>query len=231
MLFVIGAVLLAAPPPFTSFQGKSLLDDASNEAGYGWLLALFAVVSACTAGAVLRVAGRVFLGWGPSEGPDPEQARAAEERVDEERDERDHTPIVMIAVPAVLLSAAAVVGLIPGFVPSVQDAAVRFTDHAAYVQWVVHGAAHTPWPHADSSHVPIADVLTSLAGVLGAVGAAALGLFGRPLREALPERVRAPARRALVTLRMLHSGHIGDYIAWWTAGASVLGGVCLVALR
>jgi len=79
--------------------------------------------------------------------------------------------------------------------------------------------------------VPIADVLTSLAGVLGAIGAAALGLFGRPLREGLPKRVHVPARRALLTLRMLHSGHIGDYIAWWTAGTSVLGGVCLVALR
>jgi hypothetical protein len=33
------------------------------------------------------------------------------------------------------------------------------------------------------------------------------------------------------TLRGLRSGHIGDYIAWWSAGASVLGGVLLVALR
>jgi hypothetical protein len=75
------------------------------------------------------------------------------------------------------------------------------------------------------------DVLTAIAGVLGAVGVATLGLFGRPLREGLPEYVRVPARRALVGLRLLHSGHIGDYIAWWTAGASILGGVCLVALR
>ncbi len=33
------------------------------------------------------------------------------------------------------------------------------------------------------------------------------------------------------TLRHLHAGEIGDYIAWWTAGTVVLGGVCLLALR
>jgi hypothetical protein len=35
----------------------------------------------------------------------------------------------------------------------------------------------------------------------------------------------------VAVLRGLHDGHIGDYIAWWSAGASVIGGVCLIALR
>jgi multicomponent Na+:H+ antiporter subunit D len=231
VLFVCGATVLAAAPPFTAFAGKSLLDGASSDAGYGWLVALFALVSALTGGAVLRVSGRVFLGWGPSEGPDPSQARAAEERVDETRDERDHTPPVMIVAPAVLLVAAACLGLIPGAVPWIERAAVRFTDHTAYARWVLHGAGGVSWPTAIPSHVPTADVVTALAGLLGAVGAAALGLFGRPLREALPARVSEPARAAVRGLRRLHSGHIGDYITWWTAGAGVLGGVCLVALR
>jgi multicomponent Na+:H+ antiporter subunit D len=232
-LFVVGALLLCATPPFTSFHGKSLLEEAARNSGFGWLMVLFTIVSALTAGAVLRVAGRVFLGWGPSEGPDPQQARAAEERVDEERDVREHTPWMMIAVPGVLLVLALAVGLIPDFVPWLEDAAPRFTDHAAYARWVLHGASGgaIAWPHAESSHVPLLDVLTAIGGVLGAVGVAALGLFGRPLREGLPASVRVPARRVLVGLRMLHSGHIGDYIAWWTAGASILGGVCLVALR
>jgi hypothetical protein len=37
--------------------------------------------------------------------------------------------------------------------------------------------------------------------------------------------------RALGALRRLHSGHIGDYIAWWTAGAALLGGSTLIFLR
>jgi hypothetical protein len=35
---------------------------------------------------------------------------------------------------------------------------------------------------------------------------------------------------ALRGLRHLHSGQIGDYVTWWTAGVAVLGGVCLLAL-
>ena len=81
------------------------------------------------------------------------------------------------------------------------------------------------------SHIEAKDVVFGLLGVLGAFGFAALGLFGRPLREGLPRAIGAPARNVVLTMRHLHSGHIGDYIAWWSAGASLLGGVCLIALR
>jgi len=65
----------------------------------------------------------------------------------------------------------------------------------------------------------------------GAVLAGALGLWGRPLREGLPRAIRRPAAGTVFALRGLHNGHIGDYIAWWSAGVSLIGGVCLVALR
>jgi multicomponent Na+:H+ antiporter subunit D len=229
VLVVAGAVLLAAVPPFTAFAGKSLIESASTKAGYGWLIALFVVVAAATGGAVLRVAGRVFRGWGPAEGPDPSQTRAAHERVDETRDVRDHTPTTMMVVPAVLLVAAALVVFIPGAFDGVQRAAARFTDHAAYAKWVL-GGAHVKWPSVEISHVEPLELLYAVLSIVAAVGVAALGLFGRPLRDSLPRRVREPTRTALRKLRHLHSGEIGDYIAWWTAGASVLGAVCLLAL-
>src|SRR6185437_13600111 len=103
-LFALGGLLLAACPIFTTFMGKSLLDEASSGAGQGWLVAVFIAASALTGGAVLRVAGRIFLGWGPSEGPDPLQARAAQEQGDELNEPRDNTPAPMLAVPAVLLA-------------------------------------------------------------------------------------------------------------------------------
>jgi multicomponent Na+:H+ antiporter subunit D len=229
VLFAAGGLLLAAAPPLTLYLGKSLLESAASDAGYDWLIVVFIVCSALTGGAVLRVAGRVFLGWGPGEGPDPEQARAAEERVDEERDPRDHTPPLMIVVPAVLLVAAALVGLIPAAVPAIEHQAVRFADHAAYARWVL-GGGHVSWPPAGTSHAGVLDVVYALLSLAGAFALGALGLFGRPLREALPAAVREPARSGLRTLRHLHSGEIGDYIAWWTAGTAVLGGVCLLAL-
>jgi multicomponent Na+:H+ antiporter subunit D len=229
-IFLVGGVLLAAPPPFTEFQGKALVESAADGSGHGWLLAVFLFVSAMTSAAVLRVTGRVFLGWGPAEGPDPGQARAARERVDETRDERDHTPFTMIAVPAVLLLGSAVAGIVPGAVPWVARAATKFVDHRAYAAWVLHGRVPT-WPATPSSHVEAIDVVLGLGGCLGAAGLAALGLFGRDLSSRVPARMRARGTAAVIGLRHLHSGHIGDYIAWWTAGAALLGGTCLIALR
>jgi len=229
-LFVLGGLLLAAPPPFTAFAGKSVLETASTSAGYGWLFAVFFVVSALTGGAVLRVAGRVFWGWGPAEGPDPEQARAAAERVDEEREPRDVTPLTMIIVPLLLLAGAAIIGLVPGATAAVARAAARFADHTAYARWVL-GAEHVHWPHATIGHVEAADAIYGVLAVGGALATAALGLFGRPLRESLPRAIGELARELVRRLRYLHSGHIGDYTAWWSAGASILSGVCLLVLR
>jgi multicomponent Na+:H+ antiporter subunit D len=229
-LFVAGGILLAAPPPLTEFQGKSLIEGSASEVGYGWLLVVFAIVSAFTAGAVLRVAGRVFYGWGPSEGLDPRQARAAHERVDETREDRDHTPPLMLIVPGVLLAAGVIGGLVPGAVAWVARSAARFADHGAYAQWVLHGQS-VRWPPAPPTHVETVDMIIGVLTLLAAFAVAAAGLFGRPLLHRLPRRVRAGGRGAVVGLRGLHSGHIGDYIAWWTTGAGLLGGACLLALR
>jgi multicomponent Na+:H+ antiporter subunit D len=230
VLFVAGGILLAAPPPFTEFQGKSLIEGSASAVGYGWLLAVFAIVSALTAGGVLRVAGRVFYGWGPSEGPDPRQARAAHERVDETREDRDHTPPLMLVVPGVLLAASIVGGLIPGAAAWAARSAARFADHPAYAQWVLHGHS-VRWPPAPSTHLETVDVILGVLTLLAAFAVAAAGLFGRPLLQRLPRRVRVSGRGAVVGLRGLHSGHIGDYIAWWTTGAGLLGGACLLALH
>jgi multicomponent Na+:H+ antiporter subunit D len=230
VLFAAGAVLLAAPPPFTEFQGKSLIESGSSEAGYGWLLVVFAVVSALTSGAVLRVTGRVFWGWGPSEGPDPRQARAAHERVDDTREDRDHTPPLMLIVPAVLLVATVVVGLIPGMVPWVARSAAGFVDHRAYAVWVLHSRS-VHWPPAPDTHVEAVDVVLGALTLVGAFGVAYAGLFGRTLLGRVPRGIYAGGRGVVVSVRGLHSGHIGDYIAWWTAGAGLLGAVCLLALR
>jgi multicomponent Na+:H+ antiporter subunit D len=226
VLLAAGAVLLAATPVSTLYFGKSLLEEAAGEAGYGWLVAVFVLCSALTAGAVLRVTGRVFLGWGPSQAPDPGQAGVAEEEIDEERASRDQTPPAMLIVPAILLVVAALAGLVPGLVPGIERQALRFTDHAAYHAWVIAGTP-VAWPVSPARHIASSGVVYGALSLLGAVGVAALGLWGRELRQ----RVPAPVEVALGAARGLHSGDIRDYIAWWTAGTAALGGVCLLALR
>jgi multicomponent Na+:H+ antiporter subunit D len=226
VFFALGGVLLAGLPPLALFRGKAMIEGVASSLGYGWLTIVFVIVSAATGGAVLRVAGRVFLGWGASEGPDPSQARAAEERVDETHDPRAHTPPLMVLLPAVLLLMALGVGFIPGAVDWLQRAGTEFADHAAYPGWVLHGHG-LPLPHAKLDPVSTLEVLSGCVGILLALLTAAIGLFGRPISEALPSALTAIVR----SVRGLHSGDIRDYITWWTAGAGTLGAVCLIALR
>jgi multicomponent Na+:H+ antiporter subunit D len=229
VMFTLGGLMLAALPPFALFAGKSLLEEAATQRGYAWLIAVFIIGSAATGAAVLRVAGRVFLGWGPTDAPEAGQVRPEDHPEDEMGGRPEHTPVMMLIVPGSLLVGALAVGLIPGFVPGVERAAQRFTDHAAYAAWVLRGQA-VHWPATVTSHVSGLDVLYSALSVLLALAAAAVGLFGRPWQARIPAGLQRRWLRALHTLRDLHSGHIGDYIAWWTAAASLLGAACLIAI-
>jgi multicomponent Na+:H+ antiporter subunit D len=231
VLFVIGGVVLSTMPGVTTFFGKSLLESSALEVHYPWLPTVFLLSSILTGGAVLRVAGRVFLGLGASEREDDvELARVAEEEEDEEQTSRDRTPPLMLIVPAVLLLAAVVIGLIPGAVPGIETAAAHLADHAAYARWVLRDAAphYAPVKH---SHVEAFDYLYGAGSILGALAIAALTLFAPTLHRRLPQAIIGPLRTGLAGLRELHSGHIGDYIAWWTAGAAAFGGASLILLR
>jgi len=61
-LVVAGALGLAGMPPFGTFLGKALMEEAAVETGLPWLIGLFVVVAALTSAALLRATGRVFLG-------------------------------------------------------------------------------------------------------------------------------------------------------------------------
>jgi multicomponent Na+:H+ antiporter subunit D len=228
-LFAAGGILLAAVPGGTLFFGKSLLDGASLAAGYQWLPSIYLISSMLTGGAVLRVAGRVFAGWGARRRGDERDAQAAREEEDEEQHTRDCTPPLMLIVPAVLVAMTIAVGLIPGAVPAIERAAGHFIDRAGYVDFVLRGHVHLG--PVSTTHVRYYDYIYGAGATVGALALAALALFGAPLRRALPAAVFDRPAEAVMALRRLHSGHIGDYIAWWTAGAATLGAAALVFLR
>jgi multicomponent Na+:H+ antiporter subunit D len=229
-LFAVGGVVLSALPGGTLFFGKSLLDGAALEAGYPWLPTVFLISSILTAGAVLRVAGRVFLGWGAAQRDEDVQARrAAAEEDESEQASRDWTPPLMLIVPAALLLAAIVIGLIPGAVPGIETAAAHLGDHAAYARWVLRDVA-PDYASVVHGHIEAFDYLYAGGGTVGAVAIAGLTLFAPTLHRRLPQSLIGPLRSALTVLRELHSGHIGDYIAWWTAAAALLGGASLILL-
>jgi multicomponent Na+:H+ antiporter subunit D len=60
-------------------------------------------------------------------------------------------------------------------------------------------------------------VALDVLSVLLAAGMAALALWGRRLPELLRSAPRA-SRPAVAVLRQVHSGHVGDYVAWLLVG-------------
>jgi multicomponent Na+:H+ antiporter subunit D len=229
-LYALAGLVLSAVPAVTLFYGKALLDGAALAVGYPWLPAISLVASMLTGGAVLRASGRIFLGWGARARGAGVEARAAREREDEESAPRKRTPPLMLVVPAVLLAGAIALGLIPGAFGAIQLAAGHFRDQRSYVDWVLRGVVRFPAAAAPARIEPD-DWAYGAAAAAGALALAALALFGGSLRRRLPAGWLAPPAAALAGLRHLHSGHIGDYIAWWTAGAAALGGASLLLLR
>ncbi|TMK67994.1 MAG: NADH-quinone oxidoreductase subunit D [Actinobacteria bacterium] len=228
VLFGVGALAVAGLPPFGPFLGKALVEDAAlGQPGYGWVPALMLIAAALSGGAILRAGARVFLGLGPRGEPDESSDEAREEAEPESEEPHDSTPWLMW-VPALALMAAGLAwGLIPDLSHSIGAAAARFVDHAGYARAVLDGVLTTPGhvlaPHGASP----GSYLYGVGAALGAVAVAALALIRDGERRLGPlMALRAP----LQGLRRLHSGHVGDYVAWLTAGVTVIGGVFMIAL-
>ena len=73
---VLGALVLADLPPFVSSVGHALLVDAADQAGLPWLEIVIALSVILSSGAVLRAAGRIWLGWGDRESSRPDTGTA-----------------------------------------------------------------------------------------------------------------------------------------------------------
>ncbi|MFK0284776.1 complex I subunit 5 family protein [Streptomyces sp. NPDC090499] len=224
-LFAAGGLALAGLPPFGTGLGKAVTEHAGEER-FPWLPAVFVLVSALTGGAVLRAGARIFAGAGPrprERYAGPETTGGGEEP--EIRDPRRRIPVPMLAVPAVLLAAALAVGLLPGLSVALDHAARQFTDRTAY------SAAAFGHPVAPSAPVPAVGwntegVLLGLVSTLVAALLAAAAVWDPARRSPFAGRVTAVCetvgRRVIVPLRRLHSGHLGDYVAWLAVGVAVL---------
>jgi multicomponent Na+:H+ antiporter subunit D len=225
-LVVLCGLAVAALPPFGPWVGKSLVDEAARAAGRGWVTPVFVLASVLTGAAILRAAARVFGGIGPRDDPAIIGAPAPDE-VDPELDfPHDRVPRTM-TVPALGLAAAGLlIGLVPGLRGSIEGAAERFVDRAAYADTVLRGKA-SPEVAAAGVSPALLDVVLGSVSVLGALGLAWLALA--PARPGL-HRVGAAAGAGLGRLRSLHTGYVGDYVTWLVAGAALLGGLFAVTL-
>ncbi|MEU9192274.1 complex I subunit 5 family protein [Streptomyces hundungensis] len=178
--------------------GTGLGKSVTEEAGGVGFTVLFVAVSAVTGGAVLRVAARVFFGLGPR----PLDERGCETEGEDEEPETQgrigRVPATMVAVPALLLAGSLTTGLVPGLGTAVGRAFGVEPDHMPH--WTPLG------------------VLLGLASAALGAGLAAAAVRGPAHRE--PRPWTEPLRR-------LHSGHVGDYVAWLLMGTALLGALAL----
>ncbi len=230
VVFALGGLGLAGIPPFGTFLGKALIEESANALGYGWVAWILLLAELLTGAAVLRAAGRIFLGWGADDEP-----WLTKQRDDTDREEPDASrgrSVTLMTVPAAILVAA---GLAIGFIPQLgahaEQAARRFEDRPAYARSVLHPEAAPATPSAgEAPRAHTGSYVFGVGSTLGAVALALVALFHRRLPDRLWSVTGRIAGRPVDGLRALHSGQVGDYVAWLTAGVGLLGALFALTL-
>jgi multicomponent Na+:H+ antiporter subunit D len=190
-------------------------------------MALFVAVSALTGGAVLRAGLRVFLGAGRRPpAPSGEQTSGGDEQPETEVDTGGRTPVTMVVAAALLLAGGLAVGLVPALASGAARGAELFTDRAGYLAQVLSGTVPPPPVASPAVAWTPPGVLLGLLSTLLALGVAGVGIRGPA-----PRGVRAAGGAALRVLQRLHSGHVGDYVAWLFVGAAVMAALIGLPLR
>lgn len=220
--FFLGAVGLAGMPGSGIATGDDLIHDSAKVTGLMWIRWVVFFASAFTSAAVVRIACRIFFGWGPSKEDEPGSAPNQEEQRETDPSV-GATPLTMI-VPALFLVIA---GSFFGFVPQLKQVAVEssanFENAKAYSGHVLAGQ---PMPQPS---VPVPQESHPWLGVI----AFATGVVGA-LADLFSKKFRSIAKLIAVPLRVLHgfhSGHLGDYVAFLTFGITAFGLVCVWFLR
>jgi multicomponent Na+:H+ antiporter subunit D len=210
--FALGGVLLAGAPPTAMFLGESMLHHAFEQHTAAGI-----AVTILTGAAVLRAAGRIFLDWGPRE-PDAPGGGATDE---EPETEPGAIPPTMWAPTALLLVLALASGLLSR--EGARRDAARMLDPEAFAAQVLDGA-----PPAQPARAPGEPPSPNLVHA-GATALAAVALAGLTLgRKRLPKTLRQAVRRVWTAvvgpLRALHTGEVGDQVAWIAFGSAILCG-------
>jgi multicomponent Na+:H+ antiporter subunit D len=213
-------------PYVGTFLGHSLLDDAARSQGQTWIAPMLMIAGGISAGAILRAAARVFLGWGPKR--DPLLTPEPPEEVPEEEANRRN----MVTITTLLVVIGLALSVVPGLEDRTGHGAARFRDRHAYVARTLFGAVPTyPSPPVIVHEAKPASVGYGLGAAAIALATAVFGLW----RQRLPGLVRGAGARvcepAVHSLKALHTGVPGDYVMWLTLGTAVLGGVWTLTLR
>jgi multicomponent Na+:H+ antiporter subunit D len=227
VLFLVGALALAGLPPFATFYGQSHIHVASKDLGFNWLSPVTILAEGLTAGAVMRFTARVFFGWGARQ----EATSRGSPHIPmdtETAGEHDHTPFWMWLPAAVLLALAAIVAVPNAYRTAAESAAIHFEQPQVLASVTLESAPDTHFSAPPSpAEFRLENVLTLAITLL----AAGLALFPRVLGNRLNWLVGRGLIRAMRPLRLLQSGKVGDYIAWFAIGICAYGGLLIFWAR
>ena len=220
VVFGVGALALAVVPPFGTFVAFALLGGSAGMAGYGWLRVVLVLATATTGAAVLRAAGRIFLGLGP--GSDPALLRPPPDDEEDEGGGRRRRGVLLSAPAVVLLVAALGLAFAPGLAARAVQHAQLVVDRPAAARETLHGVP-APLPRLPSAGVAGSDYAYAGAAVLLAVAIAWLGLYRSRLPDGIRRAATATAGPPLRRLQQFHDGVVGEYVTWVVSGAAALG--------
>jgi multicomponent Na+:H+ antiporter subunit D len=229
VVFFAGAFLVSGLPPFGSFLGWSLLVRSSADVGYAWLPPVLALGAVVTGGTLLRAAARVFLGWGEEDDPLLSAEPPPLEEEPEEVESR-FAPALLFGPALALLLVGAGFSFIPGLGAHATAWAERLQDRPAHAAEVLAGKVPQP-PAPVPPHAGFAPYAYSIASFVLAIGFSFFGLYRRRLPALLRRRVGRLLDPPVAVLKSLHSGIVGDYVAWLTFGAAALGGLLALLVR
>jgi multicomponent Na+:H+ antiporter subunit D len=230
-LFTLAALGLSGLPLLGLAAGESWIAEGARTAGAwagAWVLPIASVLTGASA---LRVAGRVFAGWGPKQ-----EGAARKPTLDEEVPEvflpHDRTPPQMLLATAAVAVCAIAVALLPSARQIAVNAGAQLTDGAAYEAAVLGSvaprAARVERATAESPAPPPTHPVHGVRSSLIAIALMALLLSGGSGRRSrLLHALRKPALR----LRRLQNGHVPDYVAWLMVGTAVVGVWVMVVVR
>jgi multicomponent Na+:H+ antiporter subunit D len=171
--------------------------------------------------AIVRAGVRVFVGAGDRDDPllsqEPSESPAPEE---------NPALTVMLAVTLLLALAGLAVGAFTGLAAHATEAAHTFTDRLGYAGAVLDHRAPPPPPPGDW----VTTTSSVVWAVVTLVGSAVVGVASL-YRTRLPQAAAGALTAAFKPLRAVHSGHVGDYVAWLVLGTAVIGGLFALTIR
>jgi multicomponent Na+:H+ antiporter subunit D len=224
-LFLLGAFGLAGILPFGTLLGESMISDSASQLQQSWLEYVFLFAEVFTAAAVLRATFRIFWGWGEP-APTDESSRVEEKPETEEQQGR--IPAAMFVPAAALILLGIAICAIPELRSTADSAAQLFVDQTGYGHMVLDNATLVAPARTPAEALTSSIMRSSIAGLL-----ALLLAVGSVFRKRLSPALNFTRSLELgnSTLRKLHSGHPGDYVAWQSFGAAALGGLFAWFLR